>query len=191
LLILARHGQTEANAEGKLLGRLDLPLTEVGAAQAACVGEALKSADRVISSPLERARRTAEAIGRPVEVDERWIEIDYGIYDGVPLKDVPPDLWARWRSEPDYTPEEGESLTAMGWRVWTACEELAEEARTRDIVVVSHVSPIKAAVAWALGVPSAPWRMFLDVASITRIGLGDGGPLLRSFNETHHLTLGR
>ena len=187
MLILARHGQTGANAEGLLLGRLDVPLTELGRAQAARVGEALKSADRVISSPLERARRTAEAIGLPVEVDDRWIEIDYGIYDGVPLKDVPHELWVRWRSEPDYTPEGGESLTAMGWRVWTACEELAEEARTRDVVVVSHVSPIKAAVAWALGVPGAPWRMFLDVASITRIGLGDGGPLLRSFNETHHL----
>ena len=57
-----------------------------------------------------------------------------------------------------------------------------------DVVVVSHVSPIKAAVAWALGCGmETAWRTHLDQASITRLALGANGPLLRSYNETHHL----
>jgi len=55
-------------------------------------------------------------------------------------------------------------------------------------VVVTHVSPIKAAVTWALGVDDgAGWRMFCDLASVTRLDIHDRGPVLRSFNEVHHL----
>ena len=62
------------------------------------------------------------------------------------------------------------------------------DARDRTVVVVSHVSPIKAAVAWALGVgPEVAWRSHLDPASITRIAIGPAGPVLRTFNEVAHL----
>ena len=54
------------------------------------------------------------------------------------------------------------------------------------MVVVSHVSPIKAAIAWALGVgDEVAWRLFVQVASVARIGVGPGGPSLHSFNEPH------
>lgn len=188
MLILARHGQTAANASRLLLGRLDPPLTELGRRQAAAIGRALAGAARVVTSPLGRARETAAALGLPVEVDERWIEIDYGVHDGLPLADVPAQLWDRWRSDAAFAPEGGESLAAVRRRVAEACESLAAEAAERDVVVVSHVSPIKAAVAWAVGAgDDAPWRLFVDVASISRIGMTPMGPVLRSFNETHHL----
>jgi broad specificity phosphatase PhoE len=62
------------------------------------------------------------------------------------------------------------------------------DARDRDVVVVTHVSPIKAAVAWALGVgDEVAWRMWVGPASITRIGVADAVPSLRSFNEIGHL----
>lgn len=189
MLLLARHGQTAHNAQGRLLGRLDPPLNDLGLAQAeglrAAVTEA--GATRVVCSPLLRARQTAEALDLPVEVDERWVEIDYGEYDGLPLADVPPDLWARWRTDPTFTPPGGESLADVGRRVAGACESLASELVSSDVVVVTHVSPIKAAVTWALGVgDEAVWRMFVDVASLTRIAVTERGGLLRSFNETHH-----
>ena len=184
MLYLARHGQTEANASGRLLGRLDPPLTDVGKDQAAALARVLGDAARVVSSPLQRARETAAAIGRPVEVDERWIELDYGIWDGRPLAEVPAELWARWRTDPEFAPEGGESLAALGRRVADACQALADEAVTDDVVVVSHVSPIKAAVAWALGADDAvAWRMHLDVASVSRVAIGPNGPVLRSYNH--------
>jgi broad specificity phosphatase PhoE len=189
VLILARHGRTAANAGGLLVGHLDVPLDERGLEQAALVGKVLAGADRVISSPLQRCRHTAEAIGLPVEIDERWIELDYGEFDGKPLGAIGSAVWDRWRVDPAHVPAGGESLAALAARVAAACDDLAAQARDADIVVVSHVSPIKAATAWALdaGVGIA-WRSHLDQASITRIDITDGGPVLRSFNETAHLT---
>ena len=112
------------------------------------------------------------------------MELDYGEYDCRPLAEVPDSLWATWRRDPSYTPPGGESLVDVGRRVRFACEELAERAAATDVVVVSHVSPIKAAVTWALRVgDEVAWRMFLDLASITRISTAGGTPVLRSLNE--------
>lgn len=193
MLILVRHGQTAVNAGGRLQGRVDAPLTEIGRSQVAAVAATLgrRPAALVVSSPLRRARDTAEAIaaGSPVTVDERWVELDYGDYDGVPMADIPADVWASWRGDPTYVPPGGESLVQLGARVRAACEDLRERAADADVVVVSHVSPIKAAVAWALGVPDdVSWRMFLDVASISRIRVGPAGASLVSWNDRCHLT---
>jgi broad specificity phosphatase PhoE len=188
VLILARHGQTAANAAGHLLGRADPPLTDEGRRQAAALAAVLGGAELVISSPLLRARETAAALGAPVEVDERWTELDYGDYDDRPPGDLSPELWERWRADPDYAPPGGESLLALGRRVRDACDDLAPRAANGDVVVVSHVSPIKAGVAWALGTgDEVSWRMFVALASVTRITVSDRGPLLRSFNDVAHL----
>jgi broad specificity phosphatase PhoE len=192
VLILVRHGQTELNAQSRLVGRLDAPLTDLGRRQAAAAARAVIGSAgplaRVVASPLARARDTAAAFGGQVEVDDRWIELDYGTYDGLLLADVPSALWSAWRSDAAFTPPGGESLADLGRRVRQACDELAEDAAAGNVVVVSHVSPIKAAVVWALGADDrAAWRMYLDTGSICRIYLGPVGPSLRSFNETGHL----
>jgi broad specificity phosphatase PhoE len=190
VLVLVRHGQSELNAAGCLAGRLDTPLTPLGAAQAVRLGAAVNSLgrpDRVISSPLRRARDTAAAIGAPIEVDERWVELDYGPYDGMPTRDVPPDLWAAWRRDVTWVPPGAESLVALGARVRSACADLRSEGENMT-VVVTHVSPIKAAVAWALGVgDEVTWRMFVSPGSVTVIGTDGPDPVLRSFNATGHL----
>ena len=189
VLILVRHGRTAFNAAGKLVGRLDPPLDEVGLAQAAAIGDALKGIDRVIASPLLRARQTAEYIGSPVEVDERWIEVDYGVYDGMELgTPAATELWERWRVDTAFVPPGGESLVQMGERVAGAMEELVAAVATMDVAVVSHVSPIKAALSWVLHADAeTAWRSHLDQASISRIAITPRGAVLRSFNETWHL----
>jgi broad specificity phosphatase PhoE len=185
VLVLVRHGQTEANARGLLQGRVDLPLSELGRRQAGVLATRVPADARVIASPLRRAQETAAAFGRTVETDDRWIELDYGDLDGRPIGDVPPDVWAAWRADPHFVPPGGESLVTLGTRVRGACEELLDDARRRDVVVVSHVSPIKAAIGWALGVgDEVGWRLFVQVASITRVAVGPGGPSLFTFNET-------
>jgi probable phosphoglycerate mutase len=192
VLILVRHGESAGNAAGLLLGRIDSPLTERGVDQARSLTETVAGATRLVSSPLARARDTAEALGTglPVEIDDRWIEVDYGKYDGQPLRDVPSEVWAKWRSDPAFTPPGGESLAAAGARVRAACDELLTDpdgpARGDGVVVVvSHVSPIKAAACWALGVgDEGAWRLYLANASVTRITWGPGGPVLAGFNHT-------
>src|SRR5258706_464853 len=183
--MLVRHGRTAANAAQKLQGRLDLPLDEVGKAQVAGVAEWLSRPDRLISSPLLRARQTADAFAVPYEIDDRWTELDYGSLDGVPVTEVGDDVWARWRVDPDYQAGGGESLAEMRERVIVAAEELLADAADQAIVVTTHVSPIKAALTWALGVDvTVGWRCHLDQASVCRITLGPRGPVLLGFNET-------
>ena len=192
MLILVRHGETEANAAGVLLGRTESPLTEHGRAQVARLGPLVAGAVRLISSPLGRARETAAALGLavPIEIDERWAEIHYGELDGRALADLPPEMLRQWRADPGYRPPGGESLAELGGRVRAACTDLFAERHAGargdgDVVVVSHVSPIKAAVAWALGAgDEIAWRLLLSTASITRIAWGVDGPVLRGFNDT-------
>ena len=192
MLHIVRHGRTAANAAGVLLGRIDAPLDELGREQAAALAGALGPVDRIVTSPLTRTRETAAAIaeraGVGVEVDERWIELDYGEMEGTPTAAVPAETWAEWRADVCYHPEGGESLLELSERVSAACDDLVDEARTRDVVVVTHVSPVKAAVAWALGVGcEVSWRTFVGPASVTRIAMGPWGPSLHTFNESAHL----
>lgn len=190
MIVIVRHGRTAHNASGLLLGRLDPPLDELGRAQAAALAAAVGPVDRVISSPLARTRETAAAFGAAVELDERWIELDYGEYDGVPLSDVPPEIWKRWRDDLDFRPPAGETLRELGDRVRGALDELAAESGpgAGTTVVVTHVSPVKAAVGWTLGAgDDVSWKLWVAPASITRIGVTDRGGVLHSFNETAHL----
>jgi probable phosphoglycerate mutase len=193
MLILIRHGESVANAQGLLLGRTDAELTERGMAQAAAVRQLLHAPVLALrTSPLSRARDTAALLGLdvPVEVDDRWIEVDYGEYECQPLRDVPADVWREWRRNPDFRPAGGETLVEVDARVAAACDELfstnevGARAREGDVVVVSHVTPIKAAVAWALGMGAVlSWRLHLQTASVTRIGWGNDAPVLHGFNE--------
>jgi broad specificity phosphatase PhoE len=184
VLILVRHGQTAANASRLLCGRADVPLNESGCRQAAALAAALSTPGLVVSSPLTRARQTASAFGGPVTVDERWIELDYGALDSQPIAAVGEEVWRQWRADCDFVPAGGESLRALGERVREACDDLAETAANVDVVVVSHVSPIKAAIAWALGVgDEVAWNLFVEDAAVARITFGPFGPVLRSFNE--------
>jgi len=184
VLILLRHGRTRLNALGRLQGRVDEPLDEVGLAQAEAAAVRIGAVDEVIASPLLRAQQTAATFGQPVITDERWIELSYGVYEGVPHADVPSEAWAQWQRDPSWVPDDGEALSTLDERVRGACEELRERARRRDVLVVTHVSPIKAAVAWALGVGiEISWRSHLSHATVCRIDMRREGPVLFSFNE--------
>lgn len=192
MIAFVRHGQTAMNREGRIQGRVDPRLSELGLAQAAALAGSFTRPRpaRVISSPLQRARETAAAIATPhalqVEQDERLIELDYGEWDGASLRDISPDTWAAWRADVDFAPPGGESLADVTGRMRSFIDDtLSDEL----VVAVSHVSPIKLAVCIALGVDEhASWRMFLDVASVTRVGRRpDGLSYLVAYNDTSHL----
>jgi len=186
---VVRHGRTEANASGLLLGRADPSLDATGRQQAARLAEYLPAAT-IVTSPLQRCVETAQIIaagaGAPIEprVDERLIELDYGQWDLTPLQEVPAGSWAQWRADDDFRPPGGESLTELSGRVSQLLDEMAQRStEIDDVVMVTHVSPIKAAMAWALGVGIAvSWRSHVVPASITSIHVSERGPSLRGFN---------
>jgi probable phosphoglycerate mutase len=143
----------------------------------------------VVTSPLLRARETADAIagacGLEPEIDDRLVEIDWGAWEGRPVRGIASAEVEQLRADAGTAPE-GESLAALTGRVEAFCAD----AWDRDglVVAVTHVSPIKAAVALTLGAPDdAAFRMFVALASVTRIARRSRGPVLVSFNETAHL----
>ncbi|MFM7067934.1 MAG: histidine phosphatase family protein, partial [Actinomycetes bacterium] len=181
-----------------LLGHADPELDDLGASQAAALAAEVSSGRfgdvrRIISSPLQRTRGTAAAIaaavGREVEIDQRFIELNYGEFDGVPLSEIPTATWSAWRSDVHFRPPGGESLADLAARVRPACAELlSADEPGGTTVVVSHVSPIKAAVAWTIGVDdSVSWRLHLDPASITAVTTRGAAVVLSVFNDTGHL----
>lgn len=192
-LHVVRHGRTDANASGLLVGRADPLLDDIGRQQAAAIGAALPACSIVVTSPLARCRQTAELIVEygqvdDLVVDERLMEIDYGALDLTPMREVPGDLWREWQSDIGFRPPDGETLQELAERVGDCLDDYWPTAVVDEVAVVTHVSPIKAAVAWALDVSIAiSWRCFVAQASITRIGSGTAGPSLHVFNDTTHL----
>lgn len=196
MISFVRHGETALNRDGRLQGRVDSELSVHGLEQVARLVTRLSNWEitSVYSSPLTRARQTATAIaavaGCEVEIDERLIELDYGEWDGLPLSEIRTQRGTSWFADPTFAPPGGESLVAVTERVAAFCHEHLAGGDGR-VVAVSHVSPIKAAVAWALGVDErATLRMRLGLASITDIGSApNGGGYLASFNDAAHLML--
>jgi probable phosphoglycerate mutase len=188
VIVFARHGQTAPNRDRQLLGRGDPVLTVEGRAQVELLADTVAGLGpaAVFTSPLVRARETAAAIadrcGLAVVVDELLVEVDYGEWEGRGLGDFDAEQLRRWRTDESFAPPGGESLAGVTGRAAAFCER---ELDDRVVVAVSHVSPIKGAVTWALGVsPLKAWRMRLDVASLTTIA---PGPSLLHFNQVAHL----
>lgn len=196
--LLLRHGQTGLSAERRFAGRDDIPLTREGVRQAGLAARRLASTgiDVIVTSPLQRARRTAEAVaeatGAPLVVDDDMVEADFGAWQGLTFAEVGakwPDDLAAWLASPDAAPPDGESFAQVALRVLAGLDRLLAAHPHRTAVVVSHVTPIKTLVCRALlAPPDAMFRMNLDVASLSRIDCFDNGSaLVRSLNDTAHL----
>jgi len=197
--LLLRHGQTPMSVQKRYAGLSDVPLTEVGVQQAAAAGKRLASAGltAIVTSPLARAVRTAEAVaaatGAPVEADEGFRETDFGAWDGLTFAEVgerwPAELTA-WLADPDVAPPGGESFADVSTRVEGALRRVLAGHQGRTVLIVSHVTPIKTLVAAALlAPPPALYRMHLDVAALCQVDwYADGPAVLRSFNDTGHLS---
>jgi broad specificity phosphatase PhoE len=198
-LYLVRHGETEHNRKSLALGRADVPLNEMGTAQAAAVGRALAGEEiaAVYASPLRRAYDTAVAIasehGLEVVAEDGLIEMDVGEMDGLELSVVAekyPDFLSKWLG-PDgatATMPGGESLTEVRDRAWGVVQRVTEEHEGQGIVVVTHNFVILTLLAEFLGMELADFRRLRhEVAAISRIEWVRGQPVVASLNDTCHL----
>jgi ribonuclease H / adenosylcobalamin/alpha-ribazole phosphatase len=197
--LLLRHGQTPMSVQKRYAGRSDVPLTETGVLQAAAAAKRLASAGIgvIVTSPLLRATRTAQEVaevtGAPVVTDEGFRETDFGAWEGLTFAEVrqrwPAEVTA-WLADSAVAPPGGESLAEVSVRVTEALHRVLAGRQQQTILIVSHVTPIKTLVATALlAPPAALYRMHLDVAALCEIDwYADGPAVLRSFNDTGHLT---
>jgi probable phosphoglycerate mutase len=197
--LLLRHGATPLSAERRFAGRGDIPLTDDGRRQAAAAAARLRERggiDVIVTSPLRRARRTAEAVaeasGAPLVVDDDLVEADFGAWEGLSFAEASaksPEEMTAWLASADAAPPGGESFADVARRVLRALDRLLEAYPERTVVLVSHVTPIKTLLCRALlAPPAALFRIHLDVASLSRVDwFADGPALVRSMNDTAHL----
>ncbi|MEO3885565.1 bifunctional RNase H/acid phosphatase [Nonomuraea sp. B5E05] len=199
-LLLLRHGETEMSLERRFSGRGDAELTPNGLAQASAAADRLSREpyrlDVIVTSPLKRARQTAEVVaqrtGRDVEVDEDLREADFGAWEGHTFTEVqrrwPAEL-AAWLADPTVAPPGGESFATAALRVQAAGERLIERYEGKTVLAVSHVTPIKMLLRLALMAPlESLYRMHLDLACLSLIDYyADGPAVVKSFNDISHL----
>jgi ribonuclease H / adenosylcobalamin/alpha-ribazole phosphatase len=196
---LLRHGQTPMSVQKRYAGRTDAPLTEVGVQQAAAAAKRLASAGLgvIVTSPLLRTVQTAQAVaavtGAAVVTDDGFRETDFGAWEGLTFAEVrerwPAEISA-WLADPEVAPPGGESFTDVSARVTAALDGVLAARAGQTVLIVSHVTPIKMLVTAALlAPPAALYRMHLDVAALSEIDwYADGPAVLRSFNDTSHLS---
>jgi probable phosphoglycerate mutase len=144
----------------------------------------------VQSSPLERARETAEPIAASlttdVEVNERITEIEFGAWTGQRFGDLGSDpRWSAWNGARGVSrPPEGETMLEAQARIVGAMERLRDAYPERSVVLVSHSDVIKAALLYHLGLPVDAYARFdIDPASVSTLVVGDWGARLIRMNE--------
>ena len=187
-LLFLRHGRTADNVARRFSGpRGDgAGLDEVGRHQAAVVAAALTDARvaAVVSSPLRRARETAEvvagALGLGVAVEPAFADFDPGAWDGRTSEEVrsaAPAWHAAWSVSPDVAPPDGESVRAVQARVLDGIRALVARHRGRRVLVVSHAVPIGAAVTAALEAPlTSALRLSIANGSLSVVRYPVDGP---------------
>ena len=197
-IYVVRHGDTEWNREEIFRGTKDVPLNEVGKKQAEKVGRFFIDKDivKIVSSPLTRARQTAEAISKvtnmPVQRLDEFTDMNFGIWEGHSLKEVKrvyPDEFGIWRHTPHkLRVTNGETLFQVRKRMEKGFEKVGLGERG-NIVIVAHRVLCKLIVLHALNIPNSHfWDIKFDPASITLIEKEGSNLTLQFLNDTCHLT---
>jgi broad specificity phosphatase PhoE len=199
-VILVRHGETDWNQSGRLLGgNSDIELNEKGRQQAKRLATRLKQEriQAIYSSPLHRALDTAQAIARhhqlQVESEPALKEMDVGKLDGTPIRQIgiPYDQLLTRESEERsvFKMHGGESLAEVQQRAWGVIQRLISQHPDGVIVVVSHFFVILSVICSMLNLPLSQMSRFrLGIGSISTIIFDGQTPRLELFNDICHLT---
>ncbi|MEA2485409.1 MAG: hypothetical protein QOD46_520 [Actinomycetota bacterium] len=183
-LWVARHGETEWSKTGRHTGVTDVLLTDQGVRQAEALGKRLRDIhfDLVLTSPLSRARTTAEVAGfQDYETSDDLVEFNYGSYEGVTTADITRERpgWNLWR---DGCPD-GETPDQVAQRVDRVLERVLPVSGR--VLVVGHGHTCRILAARFIGLPGGEGGLFaFDVASLSLLGYEHERPVLLFWNET-------
>ena len=183
-ILLARHGETRWNAEGRYQGQVDVPLSDIGEAQARTLGERLRDfhIDRAVASPLLRARRTAELALGParepmLKLDSGFAEIAHGTWEGLLAAEIGAmdgERLRAWREAPETVQmPQGESLQQVLDRAWAALQRASLDLGAEDtLLVVAHDAVNRVLLCRILGLPLS--RLWSFRQAPTTINLLEG-----------------
>ena len=188
IVLLLRHGETPWSRAGRHTGRSDVPLTDCGRAEARVAGRRLAGIriDRVLTSPLVRARETCElaGFGAGAKVCDALVEWDYGAYEGRTTAEIRAERpgWSLFR---DGCPD-GESAARVGARIDPLVARLRPAGGSWLLVAHGHVLRVLAA-RWTGLEPQAGALFELGTAATCVLGFEHGAPVLRRWNDTGEL----
>jgi broad specificity phosphatase PhoE len=196
-LILIRHGETNWNVERRKQGRNDQPLNKKGAAQAKLAAKhviANYKIEKVWSSPLQRCANTAALFNMPVATSDHLLEIDYGEWEGMLTSDIEANYTSSLNGHVDEAdPPGGEQRSNLPVRArkWITESEIADPAKSGDVVLVGHGGSMKGLITALLDLPdSAMDTLTIDNCSTTVIDITpipNAPNKLVTLNHTSHL----
>lgn len=198
-IVLVRHGQTEWNRRERFRGRADVPLNEAGLEQAEATGRRVAEEfqlEAVYASPLTRAMRTAEALGRPFGLPAvahaPLVDIHYGQWEGLSPEEVRsrwPDLASAWYESPEEARiPGGEDLHQVRVRAMGAVSDLAARHRGQTIALVSHTVVNRLILLGVLGLGNHRfWRLRQDTCAVNLFEAEGSDYTLVRLNDTCHL----
>ena len=192
-LYLIRHGQTEQNKGGVLVGSTDAPLNDYGRNQASYLRDRLNAlkVDTIFSSPLQRATETASIVfgnEAPIITDSSIQEYHFGEWEGLHFKEIEkryPDAWKTWLTDWEKTQIPGsESFGSFKQRVISFADELVGANEGKELALVSHGGCIRSLMAhyFCESVSAGYWKFKVDNATLTEIEFMGGLPILVRFN---------
>lgn len=188
-IYLVRHGETAWTISRQHTGRADVPLTERGECEAQALRAPLKamSFTEVLTSPLQRARRTAELAGFAAcaQADPDLMEWDYGAYEGRRTTDIRAER-PGWRLFEDGCPG-GETLVEVSTRADRVIARV--RALGGDVLVFAHRDLLRILAARWVALPALEGRRFyLETASLSVLGYDHdlNEPVIRLLNDARH-----
>ncbi|WP_203718175.1 histidine phosphatase family protein [Asanoa siamensis] len=185
-IVLVRHGQTQWSLTGKHTSYSDIELTDDGQRQARELGARLE--DRafaaVISSPRQRAVRTAELAGLPItEIDDDLAEWNYGRYEGITSAEIHERYDPKWSLWTDGAPD-GETPAQVQTRVDRVVAKAAKLLDQGDVALVGHGHCLRVVGARWIGLDSAGGGLLkLDTATISVLGHEHGARVIQQWNS--------
>lgn len=189
-LVLVRHGKTEWSESGQHTGTTDIELTAQGEADAATLSQRLSAFDvgLVLTSPMQRARRTAEIAGfADVEVDGNLVEWDYGGYEGRTTKDIRAELGYDWAVfehgvVPGDTP--GETVEEVAARASRVLLRAAPVLTSRDVLLFGHGHALRVlATVFLREQPRFAAKLLLDAGSVSVLEYEREQPAVKMWNS--------
>ena len=188
---LIRHGEPVEEARGRCYGTFDFELSPAGREQMAQVAQYLRDEPiaAVYTSPLSRARESAQIIRPHAEVVTDLREIDFGELEGLPYDEIAvryPDVYRQWMESPTEVQfPKGEAFEEMRERVLRAFDKIRSLPDGRTIAIVSHGGVNRILLAWALQIPdSCLFRLKQDYAAINLLAITDELPVVEMVNVT-------
>jgi len=196
-VLMVRHGETSWNSEARFIGTTDLPLNKNGWKQTHALATALSRVrpHALYTSRLQRAAGTASVIGKRCrldpQMDDRLIEYDYGMWEGLTLADIQlkfPAEYTAWLAGVSVPSLGMESIQSLHSRADQILQVLRENHAGQTVIIVAHGFIQQMIIFRAVGLPwRNEWLFYMFNGSISELWLQPDSGVLVRLNDTHHL----